>query len=48
MTARRFPAPWSVEEQPACFMIAMMATIRVRWRTTSGIAIFNQLLATQH
>jgi hypothetical protein len=21
MTERRFPAPWSVEEQPACFVV---------------------------
>jgi len=21
MTARRFPPPWSVEEQPACFVV---------------------------
>jgi hypothetical protein len=21
MTARRFPPPWSVEEQPACFIV---------------------------
>ena len=21
MSARRFPAPWSVEEQPACFVV---------------------------